>query len=157
MAKVKTGGMPMSWRELARDNPELAAFGQERLHDQVAYLATIRPDGSPRLHPVRPIIAGGRVVIFMEPTSPKGNDLRRDGRCVLHGTATSTQPWDLREFYIVGRAVLVEDPVIRQIANSGTSFPRDEHFLLFELSVEGAFSTVYGADGKPIRKRWHAA
>jgi hypothetical protein len=26
--------MQMSWRELARDNPELAAFGQERLHDK---------------------------------------------------------------------------------------------------------------------------
>lgn len=146
----------MSWRELATAAPELAAFGEERLHDQVAYLATIRQGGSPRLHPVRPIIAEGRLLIFMEPTSPKGYDLRRDGRYVLHCTATGTEPWNLREFYVDGRAALIDGPAIRQIANSATSFPRDEHFILFELNVASACSTVYGTDGRPARKRWQA-
>lgn len=146
----------MSWHRLARADPELAAFGKERLHDQVAYLATIREDGSPRLHPVRPIVSDSHLFIFMEPTSPKGHDLRRNGRYVLHCTATGAEPWELHEFYVDGRATLVEDPTLRQSANENTSFPRDEHFILFELSVESAFSTVYGADGQPLRRRWQA-
>lgn len=132
------------------------SFGAQRLHDQVAYLATIKPDGAPRLHPVRPIITAGRLFLFMEPTSPKGHDLRRDGRYVLHCTATGSQPWDLKEFYVDGTAHPTDDPASRTVANSGTSFPRGEHFVLFELDVTSAFSTVFGPGGKPVRQRWHA-
>jgi hypothetical protein len=42
--------------------------------------------------------------LFMEPSSPKRADLERDGRYVLHGTATGDQPWDLREFLVEGTA-----------------------------------------------------
>jgi hypothetical protein len=146
----------MSWHTLAAEAPELAAFGAQRLHDQVAYLATLRPDGAPRLHPVRPIITAGRLFLFMEPTSPKGHDLRRDGRYVLHCTATGEQPWDLKEFYVDGTA-RTADASGREVANSGTSFPRDEHFVLFELDVASAFSTEFGPDGQPVRQRWRAA
>jgi hypothetical protein len=146
----------MRWQGLAIAAPELAAFGKEHLHDQVAYLATIREDGSPRLHPVRPIVSDSHLFIFMEPTSPKGYDLRRDGRYVLHCTATGGEPWELYEFYVNGHGTLVEDPAVREMAIAATSFPRDEHFVLFELSVGSAFSTVYGADGQPIRRRWQA-
>lgn len=146
----------MSWQQLAAAAPDLAAFGEKYLKDQVAYLATIRKDGSPRLHPIRPVIGEGHLFIFMEPTSPKGHDLRRDGRYVLHCTATGAEPWDLHEFYVDGRATLVDDPAIHQIANANTSFPRDGHFILFECDVKSAFSTVFGQDGKPIRSRWPA-
>lgn len=40
------------------------------------------------------------------------------------------------------------------IANAGSAFPRDDRFVLFELGVESAMSTVYGADGRPQRERW---
>ncbi len=52
----------MSWRVFADAAPELAAFGLGRLHDQVAYFATVRPDGSPRLDPVRPVVTKSAVV-----------------------------------------------------------------------------------------------
>src|SRR5574341_367988 len=125
---VTSGGMTMSWHRLAMADPELAAFGKERLHDRVAYLATIRTDGSPRLHPVRPIVSDERLFIFMGSTSPKQHDLVRDGRYVLHGTITNPDggPWEFYEFYVEGRGMLVEDPTIRQIANAATSYPRDE-------------------------------
>jgi hypothetical protein len=77
----------MSWQALVDAVSELAAFGAERLHDQVAYLATLKADGSPRLHPVRPVVASGRLFVFMETTSPKVRDLEHDGRYALHGTA----------------------------------------------------------------------
>ncbi len=46
----------MSWQTLEHSNPALAAFGLKRLHGNVAYLATVRKDGSPRVHPVTLII-----------------------------------------------------------------------------------------------------
>ena len=50
----------------------------------IAYLATVRRDGAPRLHPFCPIIAGGRLFAAIPRLSPKGHDLRRDPRCVIH-------------------------------------------------------------------------
>ncbi len=58
-------------------------FGAERLNGKVAYLATVRKDGSPRVHPMTPIIGQGHLFVFMEPTSPKGHDLQRDGRYAI--------------------------------------------------------------------------
>ena len=144
----------MSWKTLEDAAPELAAFGAERVHDQVAYLATLKPDGSPRLHPVRPVVAGGHLFVFSEPTSPKVGDLERDGRYMLHGTATGESPWDLREFAVEGHARRVADADTRAVANAGSGFPRDERLVLFELGVAAASSTVYRADGKPSRQRW---
>jgi len=37
----------MSWKDLENAAPELAAFGQKRFDTGVAYLATVRQDGSP--------------------------------------------------------------------------------------------------------------
>ena len=80
----------MSWGTLEEKAPELAAFGVSRLHGRVAYLATLRQDGSPRLHPMTPIIGQGHLFVFMEPTSPKGHDLRRDGRYAIHCAVSDT-------------------------------------------------------------------
>lgn len=146
----------MSWETFAAGAPALAAEGRQRLHDQVAYLASLQAGGAPRLHPVRPVVSERRLYLFMEPTSPKGHDLRRDGRYALHGTATGAQPWDLYEFGVEGVAALVQAPGLRQDALAATSFAREEHFVLFELDVRRAFSTVYGAGGQPQRRRWVA-
>jgi hypothetical protein len=135
----------------------LAAFGAERLHDQVAYLATLKVDGSPRLHPVRPLVTLGRLFMFVEATSPKVHDIQRDPRYALHSTATSDSPWDLREFVVEGAARRIDEPECRVTANAGSAFPRDERFLLFELAVDAAISTVYGSDGHPNRQHWRAA
>jgi hypothetical protein len=67
--------------------------------------------------------AADRLFVFMEPASPKGHDLRRDGRYVLHCAATGEQPWNLHEFYVDGIAHQVDDPAARQIANAGTGLP----------------------------------
>ncbi len=145
-----------SWRSFADRAPGLATFGAERLHDRVAYLATVRLDGSPRLSPVRPVVAGGRLFLFTDADSPKVADLERDGRFALHATATGDEPWDLREFMVTGRARRVDDPVERATADAGSAFPRGDRFRLFELDLDRAMSTVYGTDGRPRRERWHA-
>jgi len=49
----------------------------------LGFLATVRPDGSPRLHPMWPLLTEDELLAFIIP-SPKQADLRRDGRYTLH-------------------------------------------------------------------------
>ena len=44
---------------------------------KVAYLATVREDKRPRLHPVTPVIGEGHCFLFVEPSTPKAKDLLR--------------------------------------------------------------------------------
>jgi hypothetical protein len=144
----------MSWNKLEIADPELAAFGAKRFTSSgVAYLATVRADGAPRVYPVTPIIGEGRLFLFMEPTSPKGRDLQRDGRYAMHCSMEDSSGGG--EFFIAGRARLVEDPALRQIATKASSFTPADRYVLFELNLEHASSTIYDG-GNPIRKRWHA-
>ena len=105
----------MSWRFLEDQQPELAAFGVERLNGKVAYLATIRKDGSPRVHPMTPIIGEGHLFVFMETTSPKGRDLQRDGRYAIHCSVSDTSGAS-GEFIVTGQAHLIDDPEGRALA-----------------------------------------
>lgn len=144
----------MSWKELEDAAPELADFGVERFGTGVAYLATLRKDGSPRVHPVTPIIGQGRLFIFMEPTSPKGHDLRRDGRYAIHSEVSDTQGKS-GEFVVAGRAKYVDDSATRSMARQLSSYAPQDRYILFELSVRSALSTIYEA-GRPERRRWEA-
>jgi hypothetical protein len=145
----------MTWKDLEDGRPEVAAFGAERFHRfGVAYLATARADGSPRVHPVTPIVGRGRLFLFMEPTSPKGHDLRRDGRYALH-CAVSDSSGESGEFFVSGRATFINDPATRALAVEISTYPPAERYILFELSVERAVSTTY-ADGQVVRQRWDA-
>jgi hypothetical protein len=141
------------WKDFASSAPELAAFGEKRLKGGPAYLATVRADGSPRVHPVTPIIGEGHLFLFMEATSPKGHDLRREPRYALHCFVSSSSGGE-GEFYVMGRAVLTDDPLNRELAAKWGYQPQPT-YILFELSVESAFSTVYEA-GQPVRQRWSA-
>ncbi len=142
----------MSWRILEEKNPDLAAFGVSRLHGQVAYLATLRKDGSPRLHPMTPIIGQGHLFVFMEPTSPKGQDLRRDGRYAIHCGVGDTSGAS-GEFAVRGQAQFVDDPELRALAVRLAPYSPAGRYILFEFSLESAASTVYEGD-RIIRQRW---
>lgn len=143
----------MSWLGLKQAEPELAAFGKSRFDSGVAYLATVKKDGSPRVHPVTPIIGQDRLFLFMEPTSPKGHDLRRDGRYALH-SAVQDSSGAGGEFLITGKARPVDDEKIRTEAIQAASYEIVDRYVLFELEVDTAFSTVYGVDDEPVRERW---
>lgn len=143
----------MTWQALEDGSKELADFGRERFSSRVAYLATIRKDGSPRVHPVTPIIGAGHLFLFMEPTSPKGFDLRRDPRYAMHAGVEDDSGGG-GEFFITGDATLIEDPAVRAIAIEAASYAPAERYILFELAIAGAFSNVFTAEGPPIRQRW---
>lgn len=140
-----------SWTAFAHAAPDIAAFGAGRFGSGVAYLGTVRPDGGPRVHPVTPII-GEQLFLFMEPTSPKGQDLQRDPRYTLH-CAVEDSGGGEGEFYVRGRAALSTDPAQRQQAIAAASYAPQERYILFVLSVEYAFMNVYQADGADTR-RW---
>ncbi len=142
----------MSWKILEEQQPELAAFGAERLHGKVAYLATIRKDGSPRVHPMTPIIGEGHLFVFMEPTSPKGHDLRRDGRYAIHCSVSDTSGAS-GEFSMAGHAHLVEDAEVRALAVRSASYYPADRYVLFEFDIDSAASTVY-PDDKPVFSSW---
>jgi hypothetical protein len=144
-----------SWREFAAADPELAKFGAERFaQTQVAYLATVREDGSPRVHPVTPILGSGHLFLFMEPTSPKGHDLRRNPSYAMHSLVTD-QNGTSGEFWLVGRAAYVDDRATRALAAAAAAYDPASRYVLFELSVERAASTVY-EDGEPLRRNWRS-
>ncbi len=103
-----------SWAEFERDRPDLATAGHALLYQfgvGLGFLATVRRDGGPRVHPMCPLIHGGGMYAFIVP-GPKQADLHRDGRYALHSF-----PCEDNEdaFYCTGRAEADEDAVTRQV------------------------------------------
>jgi hypothetical protein len=141
------------WKEFAQAAPEFAAFGKRRFESGVAYLGTLRADGSPRVHPVTPII-GEQLFLFMEATSPKGKDLQRDGRYTLHCSVEDSGGGG-GEFYVRGQATLSSDPLVREQAIQTASYAPKERYILFVFSIEFAFMNTY-VNGKPDTRRWQA-
>ncbi len=146
-----------TWQEFTVAAPELAAFGTKRLEGKVAYLATIRADGGPRVHPVTPHTARGYLFVYMEPTSPKAHDLRRDSRYALHCSVEDKSGGE-GEFSLRGQAQIIDEPPVRaalfEAAKAAGYHPQDR-YVVFELGIESASSTIYKG-GEPIRKRWKA-
>jgi hypothetical protein len=142
-----------TWGQLEAAHQTLAAFGAERLGHPPAYLGTVRSDGAPRVHPVTPIIGTGHLFVFMEPTSPKGRDLRERGIYALHNGVPDTNGTG-GEFHLTGTATLVEDEELRRVAVAAASYAPAERYILFELGVTEARCNGYGDVTLPSPTRW---
>jgi hypothetical protein len=153
---VTSRGAPraaVGWREFAGQEPELAEFGAARLTAAPAYLATVRRSGQPRVHPVTPILATSGLFVFMEPTSPKGRDLRDRGWFALHnGVADNAGTGG--EFYVAGSARAVGDRTEWFEAASAASYEPADRYLLFELRLTEARCNGYGDVVLPPARRW---
>jgi len=145
----------MSWQHLIDGNPELAAYGETRFKDRVGYLATVRPDGTPQVHPVSPLLRENRLFVFMYPTSPKAHDLQRDGTYALH-CAVEGNDGGAGEFYVRGKAKQSHDPADWELARPGHADEFEVKYILFEFTVEQAFSMIYVKD-MTIQNRWKQA
>jgi hypothetical protein len=157
MMKAGADDRVLAWADFAAAAPRLEAFGRSRLERRVAYLATIRADGAPRVHPVSPFIGAGRLYLYMEPTSPKGADLRRDPRYALH-CAVEDDGGGGGELSVAGRAEEVADPRRRSEAFAfaqGVGYKPAERHVVFELRLGHVLSTIY--EGGAKRERWSAA
>ncbi len=142
------------WGMLEREAPSLAEFGRGRLDGKVAYLATIRKTGWPRVHPVTPIIGGGHCFIFVEPDSLKVRDLTDSGQFCLH-CGVNDSSGSSGEFRATGIAERIDDAALRTLAESVSSYRPSARYLLFELKINEAVSTAYRG-GRPERRRWEA-
>ena len=79
----------VDWEQFAREAPQIAEVFLRR-HSKtgnLCLLATLRPDGSPRISPMEPGFFEGRLVLLGMPNTSKFRDLERDPRFELH-TAT---------------------------------------------------------------------
>jgi len=145
----------ITWTEFSRRRPALADAGRRQLYQfgiGLAFLATVRPDGAPRLHPVCPVISGAGLHLLIV-AGPKRQDLRRDGRYALH-SETCPPPRQDDGFALAGQAREVTDAAVRQAVRArvlaerdGQVWPSFDEDVIFELGIERALLTLTEADG----------
>jgi hypothetical protein len=152
-----------SWSEFAAADPALAAAIRALLQQYgpgMGYLATVRPDGGPRVHPVSPVITGAGLYCFVV-DSPKRHDLDRDGRYALHSYPPEESD---DEAYLTGRARLVTEPtIVAYLAGALRASPQVD-WKLYELTIETAMLRRHGPTGAlplaatpsaaPITRTW---
>jgi Pyridoxamine 5'-phosphate oxidase len=145
-----------SWSDFAVASPRLANDVRALLElygQSFGYLATVRRDGGPRVHPVSPVIAEGGLFCFVTP-SPKRRDLERDGRYALHAYPAEHSD---DEAYLAGRARPVGDELREhRLARLHRASP-DVDWKLFEFEIDVAMITHREHRGQPAEHRiWHA-
>ena len=145
--------LSVAWGEFAAQAPELAEFGAQRLAAVPAYLATVDASGAPRVHPVTPIVGDGRLFLFMEPTSPKGDDIVRRGSYALHCHVPDSNGTG-GEFYVRGRGERVDSPQLRAAAVDAASYTPNDRYVLFELRIAEARCNGYGDVALPEPRSW---
>ena len=143
----------MSWKEFEEQSPDLASVGASLLSRKIAFLATIKSDGSPRVHPVRPIVGDGYLFVFIDQKSPKRSDLLKDGRYAMHCSVFESNGLS-SEFMITGVAKTINDPEIRRRAVELWGVDVPDKYALFEFSIDAALATDYDENRKPSRHRW---
>jgi hypothetical protein len=151
--------LPRTWAAFATEAPALAAAGERLLRAfTVGYLATVRDDGAPRVHPVTVTLHDGGLYVFVLAGSPKLRDLLETGHFALHSfpTLPADDAWDDEEFMIGGRARLVDDgqerAAVEAVHNDDVA-PADR---LFELRVERANHKTRD-HGRAVATTWTAA
>jgi len=149
----------VTWKQFAVLNPSLARVGEDLLFQYgvgLAFLATARKDGAPRLHPVCPVLSNAGLYILVTPNSPKKWDLLRDGRYALQSFPQDRPDSD--EFYLSGRARVIEDPSIFESVFADAKHQASEDEVLFELLIERAMHTQWEGFGtpdyRPVHTKW---
>jgi hypothetical protein len=154
------------WQELRAERPDLAEAGASLLYQfgvGLAFLATVRPDGGPRLHPMCPLLHDDDLYAFIVP-SPKRRDLERDGRYAMHSFPTDDNE---DAFMISGTALVVDDPELRtaladRFLQERSTLPlRAEDLndqLLFTFDIDTCLLTRTSGHGDPEPRHtvWHA-
>jgi hypothetical protein len=149
-----------TWGQFALAEPEMAASGRGLFFQYkvgLAYLATVRADGGPRMHPFCPIQFGEGLYGLIN-DSFKRRDLIRDGRFAMHAFPRDKSD---DEFYLAGTAHRIEDPALIAAAHAhqkevGAS--SSEHEWLFEFDIDHVLLSIYESLGAwpPKYMKWHA-
>src|SRR2546428_13437516 len=132
----------VTWKEFAAAAPALAEAGRSLLNQfsvGLAFRATVRKDGAPRLHPVCPVLSSDRLFVLITPTSPKRHDLLRDGRYALQ-TFPQPKPGS-DEFYLAGKALVVDDASARAAVLRDAKHMAEASEIAFELWIDRVMHT----------------
>lgn len=139
-----------TWTEFTRSAPRLAEAIRGLVHQfgpGFGYLATVRRDGGPRVHPVSPVITDEGLFCFVV-DSPKRGDLDRDGRYALHSFAPEDSD---DEAYLAGRAIPVTDPDRRARIAQFSRAAGSVDWHLYEFTVDSAMLCMPAADSATPR------
>lgn len=132
----------VSWGAFKGSDPQLALLIRGLLLQYgqgMAYLATVRRDGGPRVHPVSPVFGDEALYCFVI-DSPKRDDLLRDGRYALHSFPAESSD---AEAYLSGRVRQVLNlSIVDRVAREHRASPGVD-WTLFELSVDLAMLHRY--------------
>jgi hypothetical protein len=139
-----------SWSEFVAASPRLAEAIRGLVHQYgqgLGYLATVRADGGPRVHPVSPVITDEGLFCFVI-DSPKRRDLEQDGRYALHSFPPEESD---DEAYLAGHAHLVTDEAqVDRLAQALHAAPQVD-WRLFEFTVEVAMVARHGGAAQGAR------
>lgn len=143
----------VTWGEFTSVEPDLAAFGADRLTAFPAYLATVRRAGMPRVHPVTPIFTPDGFYLYMEPTSPKARDLVERRWYAVHSGVPDNAGTG-GEFSVSGTAASIDDSDLWSAVAEAASYAPADRYILFEFLVSEARCHGYGDVPMPGTKRW---
>ena len=151
----------VTWKEFAAAAPALAEAGRSLLNQfgvGLAFLATVRKDGAPRLHPVCPVLSNDRLFVLITPTSPKRHDLVQDGRYALQ-TFPQPKPGS-DEFYLAGKALVVDDASARAAVLRDAKHMAEASEIAFELWIDRVMHTrwenVLTPQMRSLHQTWRA-
>jgi len=116
-----------TWNDLLSQCPEIAGTVQQRIDATgLAFLATVRRDGFPRISGIEPLFALDELWLGMMPGSLKAKDLQRDPRLSLHN-ASEDKALEKGDVKITGRAIEVTDQdtetAVRKAFADHTGYP----------------------------------
>ncbi len=150
----------LTWQEFAEVRPDLAAIGRRLLYQYgvgLAFLATVRKDGGPRLHPICPILHQEQLYCFVLGASPKRYDLLRDERYALHAFLPAH---DDEEFYCRGKAIPAAHPVAREVVAAQAKHHVRADEVLFALRLARVLHTIWEnsrqPNTRPLYTKWQA-
>ncbi len=166
--RTTTGHRPrmLTWGQFASARSDLARQGRDLFygHDLgLGFLATVRADGGPRVHPICPLLSDAGLYGFIV-AGPKLEDLRRDSRYALH-SETFPPPRHDDAFYVTGTVVELQDAGLRAALTEqfvtehhlAEPWPGFEDQALVEFNLERCLLTLTAArDGLPAgHTTWH--
>lgn len=125
-----------SWSRIAATEPEFAADARGLMDRRVhKTMATLRPDGSPRISGIEARFIDGELAFGSMPNSPKVRDLAADPRFALHSGSEEPDGW-LGDAKFAGTVIEVTDPDIKRayVAAAGTAPPGDYHLYKTDIA-----------------------
>ena len=148
----------LRWGEFREKNEDLAAKGHTLLYQYgigLGFIATVRKDGGPRVHPCCPILMEDGLYVFVLGNSPKRYDLDRDGRYALHSNPPAEND---DEFYIAGIVKHIDDLDLREKVSNIAQHDVQETEVLYELTITRVLHTTWinprQSDTQPVYSKF---